>query len=77
MSSAVSTIVAGAGIGQDETLETPRRAQRLAQQVWAGTRVDAVDLVVGAHHRGCVCLGHGGFERRKVDFVERPCTGGR
>src|SRR5690348_4155112 len=32
----------------------------------------AVDLVVGAHHRVRVALLHGGAERRLVDLLERP-----
>ena len=62
----------GAPVGDDRAGETPFLAQDFGQQPRVLGRIDAVDLVVCAHHRGRLGLGDDPLEGGQVDLAQSP-----
>ena len=66
------TVVDGAPVAHDEPFEAPVVAQHLSEEPRVLRRVDAVDLVVGAHDRPGLRVPHDPFEAAQVDLAQRP-----
>lgn len=54
-------------VGDDGALEAPGVPEEFGEQVRVRRRRDAVDVVVGTHHRARTALAHGHLERRQDD----------
>ena len=65
-------VVHRAPVGDDQAVEAPLLAQHLGQQPVVLGGVDAVDLVVGAHHRPRLGQRDHPLEGRQVDLAQRP-----
>ncbi len=63
-------VVHRAPVGDDKALKTPLVLQDVGQQAVVFGGVGSVDLVVGAHHRPGLGLGHGLLERGQVDLAQ-------
>ena len=59
-------------VGHDQPVEAPLAPQHAADQFRLLAAVDAVDLVVGGHHRPDAGLLYGVFEGDEVDFPQSP-----
>ena len=70
-SHAVHPVADGTPVGDDGAGESPVTTQDVGEEPAVAGRVDAVDLVVGAHHGGGAGLGDDAFEGRQVDFAQR------
>ena len=61
-----------APVGHDPALEAPLGLQDVVEEMGVLAGVDAVDLVVGAHHAADAGLFHGDLEGQQVDLAQRP-----
>src|SRR5579871_4399602 len=57
-------------VGHDHSIETPLVPQNLRKQIRMLRGGNAVDVVVGRHHRPCTGFAHGGPERRQINFAQ-------
>ena len=64
--------VGRAPIGHDPALEAPLGLQDVVEEMRVLAGVDAVHLVVGAHHAADARLLHGDLEGQQVDLAHRP-----
>ena len=65
-------VVGGVPVGHQNALEAPIALEHLQVEELVLRGVDAVDQVVGVHHRIHVALGDGGLKGGQIDLAHRP-----
>ena len=70
-----NTVGNRAPVGHHITLKAPFLPKHIGQQPGILRGIDAVDPVVGAHHRPRLRLFHGCFKGGEIDFPQRPLIG--